>query len=51
MFIVRGGERLSGSVTVSGAKNSALPLMAAALACEGETTLSSIPNLVDVTTQ
>lgn len=51
MFIVRGGERLSGSVTVSGAKNSALPLMAAALACEGETTLSSIPKLVDVTTQ
>ena len=51
MFIVRGGERLSGSVTVSGAKNSALPLMAAALACEGETVLHSIPDLVDVTTQ
>ncbi|QDV18908.1 UDP-N-acetylglucosamine 1-carboxyvinyltransferase MurA [Gimesia panareensis] len=51
MFIVRGGERLSGSVTVSGAKNSALPLMAAALACDGETALHSIPNLVDVTTQ
>lgn len=51
MFIVRGGERLSGSVAVSGAKNSALPLMAAALACEGETVLHSIPDLVDVTTQ
>ncbi len=51
MLIVRGGERLSGCVPVSGAKNSALPLMAAALACEGETVLHSIPNLVDVTTQ
>lgn len=51
MFIVRGGERLSGCVSVSGAKNSALPLMAAALACEGETVLHSIPNLVDVSTQ
>ncbi|MEQ8635219.1 UDP-N-acetylglucosamine 1-carboxyvinyltransferase [Gimesia maris] len=51
MFIVRGGERLSGSVSVSGAKNSALPLMAAAMACEGETTLYSIPDLVDVKTQ
>lgn len=51
MFLVRGGERLSGCVSVSGAKNSALPLMAAALACEGETVLHSIPNLVDVTTQ
>ena len=51
MLIVRGGERLSGCVPVSGAKNSALPLMAAALACEGETVLHSIPNLVDVSTQ
>ncbi|MCH9655476.1 MAG: UDP-N-acetylglucosamine 1-carboxyvinyltransferase [Planctomycetes bacterium] len=51
MLIVRGGERLSGCVPVSGAKNSALPLMAAALACEGETVLRSIPNLVDVSTQ
>lgn len=51
MLIVRGGERLSGCVPVSGAKNSALPLMAAALACEGETVLHSIPDLVDVTTQ
>lgn len=51
MLIVRGGERLSGCVPVSGAKNSALPLMAAALACEGETVLHSIPDLVDVSTQ
>lgn len=51
MFIVRGGERLSGRVSVSGAKNSALPMMAAALACEGETVLRSIPQLVDVSTQ
>src|SRR5579871_6301454 len=50
MFVVRGGMPLVGRVAVSGAKNSALPIMAAALAAEGRTTLSGVPDLVDVET-
>ena len=45
---IRGGRRLTGSVAVSGAKNSALKLMAAALLAEGRTTLRSVPDILDV---
>jgi UDP-N-acetylglucosamine 1-carboxyvinyltransferase len=50
MFVIEGGAPLSGTVPVSGAKNSALPLMAAALAAEGKTVLRGVPRLVDVET-
>lgn len=50
MFVVRGGRPLRGRVTVSGAKNAALPIMAAALAADGTTVLHGVPDLVDVTT-
>jgi UDP-N-acetylglucosamine 1-carboxyvinyltransferase len=50
MFVIEGGVPLSGTVAVSGAKNSALPLMAAALAADGETVLRGVPRLVDVDT-
>jgi UDP-N-acetylglucosamine 1-carboxyvinyltransferase len=50
MFVIRGGKPLEGTVAVGGAKNSALPLMAAALAAEGETILHGVPRLVDVDT-
>jgi UDP-N-acetylglucosamine 1-carboxyvinyltransferase len=50
MFVIQGGVPLCGTVPVSGAKNSALPLMAAALAAEGRTVLRSVPRLVDVET-
>jgi UDP-N-acetylglucosamine 1-carboxyvinyltransferase len=50
MFVVRGGRRLRGRVRVSGAKNAALPIMAAALLAEGPTVLHGVPELVDVTT-
>src|SRR5580693_9456847 len=50
MFVIEGGVPLAGTVAVSGAKNSALPLMAAALAAEGETVLRGVPRLVDVDT-
>lgn len=50
MFVIHGGKPLSGTAAVGGAKNSALPLMAAALAAEGETVLHSVPRLVDVDT-
>jgi UDP-N-acetylglucosamine 1-carboxyvinyltransferase len=47
-FRVRGGARLAGSVRVSGAKNSALKLMAAALLAPGETVLDDVPDILDV---
>lgn len=50
MFVVRGGKPLRGKVSVGGAKNAALPIMAASLAATGTTILKSVPELVDVTT-
>ena len=43
-----GGARLAGDVTVTGAKNSVLKVMAAALLAEGTTTLASVPDIIDV---
>jgi UDP-N-acetylglucosamine 1-carboxyvinyltransferase len=48
-FLVAGGARLAGEVSISGAKNSVLKLMAAALLAEGRTTLTSVPDILDVT--
>jgi UDP-N-acetylglucosamine 1-carboxyvinyltransferase len=45
---VQGGYPLSGQVTISGAKNSALALMAGTLLCSEECQLSNVPNLVDI---
>ena len=45
---VRGGARLAGTVTVTGAKNSVLKLMAAALLAPGVHTLRNIPAIADV---
>src|SRR5258707_78063 len=50
MFVVHGGRRLRGRVRVSGAKNAALPIMAAALVTDGPSLLHGVPDLVDVTT-
>ena len=50
MFVIRGGRPLAGVTAVSGAKNSALPIMAASLLAEGMTTLQGVPDLVDVDT-
>jgi UDP-N-acetylglucosamine 1-carboxyvinyltransferase len=50
MFVLQGGVPLRGTVPVSGAKNSALPLMAAVLAAEGRSVLRHVPRLVDVET-
>ena len=47
-FEVHGPARLEGSVTLSGAKNSALKLMAAALLATGKTTLHNVPGIADV---
>jgi UDP-N-acetylglucosamine 1-carboxyvinyltransferase len=45
---VRGGARLEGSVTAHGAKNAALPIMAAALLARGTVTLHRVPHITDV---
>ena len=47
-FVVRPGGPLAGSVTVGGAKNSALKLMAATLLAEGEFLLHNVPRIADV---
>ncbi len=47
-FQIDGPARLEGSVTLSGAKNSALKLMAAALLAAGKTTLHNVPGIADV---
>jgi UDP-N-acetylglucosamine 1-carboxyvinyltransferase len=45
---VTGGVRLAGEVSVVGAKNSALKLMAAALLAVGESTITNIPRITDI---
>jgi UDP-N-acetylglucosamine 1-carboxyvinyltransferase len=50
-FVIRGGNPLSGTIHVSGAKNSALPCMAAAILTEDEVTLENIPQVWDIATQ
>jgi len=47
-FIVNGGRRLEGELRVHGAKNSALPLLSAAVLAHGETVLHNVPELTDV---
>lgn len=47
-LLVTGGARLDGDVTVRGAKNSVLKLMAAALLAEGTTTITNCPQILDV---
>jgi len=49
-LVVRGGRPLSGTVEVSGAKNAALPLMAATLLAPGEHVLRRVPRLADTHT-
>jgi UDP-N-acetylglucosamine 1-carboxyvinyltransferase len=47
-FRITGGNRLRGSVRVSGSKNAALPIMASALLCEGEVVLHDVPVIADI---
>ena len=50
-FVIRGGNPLVGTVRVSGAKNSALPCMAAAILTEDDVTLENIPHVRDIETE
>ena len=50
-FVIRGGNPLHGTIRVSGAKNSALPCMAAAILTEDEVILENIPQVHDIETE
>src|ERR1700736_6747762 len=49
-FLIKGGKALHGTVSVSGAKNSALPVMAAALLTSDRVTVHNIPKVRDLIT-
>ena len=49
-FLITGGTTVNGEVVISGAKNAALPLLAAMILGETPTTLTNVPTLKDVTT-
>ena len=49
-LLIKGGKSLSGTVTISGAKNAALPELCAALLTDEPVTLENVPQLQDVVT-
>jgi UDP-N-acetylglucosamine 1-carboxyvinyltransferase len=49
-IVIKGGKRLVGEVTISGAKNAALPLIASSILTGGRNTFRNVPNLNDVGT-
>ncbi len=49
-IVIEGGHRLQGQLPISGAKNSALPLMCAGLLTRGGLTLHNLPHLADIKT-
>ncbi len=49
-LIIQGGVPLSGEIRVSGAKNAALPILAATLLADGPVTVGNVPHLHDITT-
>lgn len=49
-LVIQGGTTLCGDVWISGSKNSALPILAAALLPHGKVRISNLPHLQDVTT-
>ncbi len=49
-ILIRGGKPLKGTIHIGGAKNAALPLMAACLLTDETLVLSNLPHLDDITT-
>ena len=49
-LLIRGGSTLSGKIKCSGAKNAALPMIAATILCDEKITLKNLPYLQDITT-
>ncbi|MBQ4076779.1 MAG: UDP-N-acetylglucosamine 1-carboxyvinyltransferase [Mailhella sp.] len=49
-FLIEGGVPLKGTISVSGSKNAALPIIMAAIAVDGDVTYTNVPDLRDVKT-
>ncbi len=49
-LIIRGGVRLEGEIRISGAKNAALPILAATLLADAPVVIGNVPHLHDITT-
>ncbi|MCL4104188.1 UNVERIFIED_CONTAM: hypothetical protein GTU68_035050, partial [Idotea baltica] len=49
-LVIQGGKRLDGEVRISGAKNAALPILAATLLADEPVTIRNLPHLHDITT-
>lgn len=50
-YIINGGNRLNGEVTISGAKNAAVAIIPAALLVDGPCRIENVPKIIDVTLQ
>ena len=46
-YIIKGGKKLEGEITISGSKNASLPIIAASILNGGKTTLYNVPNIHD----
>ena len=46
-YIIQGGKKLEGEVSISGSKNAALPIIAASILNAGKTTLYNLPDIHD----
>jgi len=46
-YIIKGGQKLEGEVTISGSKNASLPIIAATVLNAGKTTLYNVPDIHD----
>ena len=49
-LLIKGGNRLKGKISCSGAKNAALPILAASILCDEKLVLKNLPYLQDITT-
>ncbi len=50
-YVINGGKRLNGEVTISGAKNAAVAIVPAALLVDGPCRIENVPKIIDVTLQ
>jgi len=48
--MIKGGRPLQGEIRISGAKNAALPILAATILADDPVTISNVPHLHDITT-
>ncbi len=50
-YIINGGNRLNGEVSISGAKNAAVAIIPAAILVDGPCRIENVPKIIDVTLQ